>query len=264
MNTTNPLPNPAGAIQLGEVRLDRVDGEYREFVGAARVVDLPADPDRDLVVRVIGEQHFGDVKIWRAIQLSSEDPTILNTDQARQLAGALIAACDEIDSDEECDTIRLARSLLDSLTDEMLDALSDDDIDNDAQRDDDLESGEEETNKMTEPHNSAPADLACLTLEDRRIGDHRRDEVFVMIGGVEVCEQHGRHEFITVGVRDSHTDAAAMAALTRGDDAVRSEDFKTRIDVYPRDAIRLARFLLDYATDMLDAPDDDEESVDTG
>lgn len=91
-----------------------------------------------------------------------------------------------------------------------------------------------------EPHEHTPADLACLTTDG--------DDVFVVIDA-DVCEHHGRHQFITIGVRDSDSD----------DDVICRDDFRELINIGPHDAIRLARSLLDYATDMLDDDDDDEQ-----
>jgi hypothetical protein len=96
---------------------------------------------------------------------------------------------------------------------------------------------------MSETHDHTPIDLACLTAED--------DEVFVVVGGAMTCEHHGvRHEFITIGVRDSDSP---------DDEVIHRDDFRELINIYPPEAIRLARFLLDYATDMIDSDDDDDD-----
>lgn len=87
----------------------------------------------------------------------------------------------------------------------------------------------------------APADLACLDLDG--------NGVYVLIGGVTTCEHGSRREFITIAVRDSDSD----------DEIINRAEYREVINVEPVDAIRLARFLLDYATDMLDADDDQDD-----
>jgi hypothetical protein len=84
-------------------------------------------------------------------------------------------------------------------------------------------------------------DLACF--------DESGDPVFVLPSGLD---EHGVDRLITIGVRDSDIDGDA--------DTFRREHCRDLIDLDPVDAIRLARYLLDYATDMLDATDDDEAS----
>ena len=93
------------------------------------------------------------------------------------------------------------------------------------------------------PDDLPSADVAGLTVEG--------DRLYVMIGGATTCEDHGRAEFITIGVRDSDSDAEVIGR----------DEYRELINVEPVDAIRLARFLLDYATDLLDADDDDEDEL---
>lgn len=94
---------------------------------------------------------------------------------------------------------------------------------------------------MTGTHDLPPASLACHTVQGH--------QVVVTVGGETFCEQHERHTFLTIGVRDSDTD----------DQTVGRDDFREVIDVDLPDAIRLARTLLDYATDMLDHHHDDDD-----
>jgi hypothetical protein len=93
---------------------------------------------------------------------------------------------------------------------------------------------------MSTPADMPPTDVAGFTIDG--------DRVYVMIGGATDCEHHGRHEFITIGVRDSDSD----------DEVINRDEYRELINIDPPNAIRLARFLLDYATDTLDADDDDE------
>jgi len=74
-----------------------------------------------------------------------------------------------------------------------------------------------------------------------------------MVSGATISEHGHRVEFITIGVRDSDSD----------DKMISRDEYRELINVDPPDAIRLARFLLDYATDMLDSDDvDDPDGVD--
>jgi hypothetical protein len=94
---------------------------------------------------------------------------------------------------------------------------------------------------MSDPVDLPPADLAGFTVEG--------DRLYVMIGGAATDELLGSVEFITIGVRDSDSDDAVIAR----------DEYRELINVDARSAIGLARFLLDYATDILDADDDDAE-----
>jgi hypothetical protein len=91
----------------------------------------------------------------------------------------------------------------------------------------------------------APCDMACLDLDG--------NSVYVMIGGATTCPHGHREDFISIGVRDSDSD----------DEIISRYEYRELINVDPAEAVRLARFLLDYATDMLDGhnEDDDERSA---
>jgi glycine/D-amino acid oxidase-like deaminating enzyme len=80
---------------------------------------------------------------------------------------------------------------------------------------------------------ATPADLACLTAQG--------DRVYVMPSGDD-------DRFVTIGVRDDDVD----------DENFTRAHCRDLVDLEPPDAIRLARYLLDWATDVLDQEAGDE------
>ena len=100
--TTKPqFPCPAGALEVEEWQLGspRADGSppelYRNFTGRTWTIERP-EGERDITVKIEGVQQLHGVG-QRAIGVMTLDggEAPLSITEARDLARALIAACDE-------------------------------------------------------------------------------------------------------------------------------------------------------------------------
>jgi hypothetical protein len=98
--TTPGLPLPAGSITVYHWYDTDTPEPGRYFRGGSWVIERD-NRDTDMCLQVDGVQrHDGTVE--RLVVLDDDDLTV---DQARQLAAALIAACDEVDKMAEYDNI---------------------------------------------------------------------------------------------------------------------------------------------------------------
>ena len=94
------VPHPAGAVQVHDWMGPRIGEEpdgstdcARYFLGGSWVVERNSS-DTDICIEVDGIQH-GDGRVERVVVV---DGDVLTVDQARQLAAALIAAADEVET----------------------------------------------------------------------------------------------------------------------------------------------------------------------
>ncbi len=89
------VPAPTGAVSVREWDDALTPDAFRAFHGTTRTVELERGADIDVVIR--GTQlSDGDVE-ERGIWIRGGLGETITTDEARRLAGALIAAADEID-----------------------------------------------------------------------------------------------------------------------------------------------------------------------
>jgi hypothetical protein len=103
-DTANPYPNvpfPAGAVEVYDWDEYDIDHTGRYFRGFTRVVER--DTDNDISVLVDGTQRTDgrSVRVITVVDGDTEAIPSLTPGLARQIAAALVAAADEVESSIE-------------------------------------------------------------------------------------------------------------------------------------------------------------------